>query len=203
MNPNENDRTHIDPNPDMVSWSPNTITLEGMRIDPGDVVQFLAVLAVSGNVSKSCRVAHISRATIYRMVERIPEFRTAFEDALEQAPDLLEEEAYRRAVVGVVKPVFFAGKVVGAVREYSDRLLSIMLQARHPAYKHTVGSVTATANANAVADAVSIVGPEPPPSLDSIDPATGKVKAGLLTCAKKYAALAEEVLGQSIEEETA
>jgi hypothetical protein len=143
----DNDRAHLEPDPNMVSWSPNTITLEGMRIDPGDVVQFLAVLAVCGNVSKSCRVARIGRATIYRMVERIPEFRTAFEDALAQAPDLLEEEAYRRAVSGVVKPVFFAGKVVGAVREYSDRLLQVMLQARHPAYRHTVGSVSVSASA--------------------------------------------------------
>ena len=45
----------------------------------------------------------------------------------------MEDEAVRRAVEGVPRPVFYQGKVVGAVQEYSDELLIRMLRARRKA----------------------------------------------------------------------
>ena len=44
----------------------------------------------------------------------------------------LEDEARRRALQGVEKPVFREGRQVGTVTEYSDTLLIFLLKARRP-----------------------------------------------------------------------
>jgi hypothetical protein len=59
-------------------------------------------------------------------------FARAWEDALEQGTDSLEDEARRRALQGVEKPVFREGRQVGTVTEYSDTLLIFLLKARRP-----------------------------------------------------------------------
>jgi hypothetical protein len=46
--------------------------------------------------------------------------------------DQLEEEARRRAVDGVLKPVFQRGRQVGRIREYSDVLLVTLLKGKRP-----------------------------------------------------------------------
>lgn len=125
----------------MVAWAPSEITLRDMRLDPADVVRFLSRLSVTGNVSEACKVSRISRPTVYRMRREIPEFREAWETAMANARDVLDREAYRRAVEGVERKVYQGGREVGTVREYSDTLLTLMLKARHPDYAKTVGKV--------------------------------------------------------------
>jgi hypothetical protein len=51
---------------------------------------------------------------------------------LEHGTDALEDEAVRRAVEGVIKPVFHQGKRVGTLRVFSDPLLMFLLRARRP-----------------------------------------------------------------------
>ncbi len=46
--------------------------------------------------------------------------------------DALEDEAMRRAIDGVEKPVFRGGEVVGHVRDYSDSMLMFLLKSRKP-----------------------------------------------------------------------
>ena len=46
---------------------------------------------------------------------------------------MLEEEAIRRACRGVNEPVFYRGKVCGAIQKYSDTLLIVLLKALAPA----------------------------------------------------------------------
>jgi hypothetical protein len=57
-----------------------------------------------------------------------------FASAREEAVDLLEGEALRRAVQGVEEPVFYKGERVdkGQVRRYSDVLLIFLLKANRP-----------------------------------------------------------------------
>jgi hypothetical protein len=95
---------------------------------------FLDALAESGNVSKAAAVAHITRPTAYalRNSPDAPDFTEAWEDALEEAGDLMELEARRRAVDGTQKPVFYQGDIVGHIREYSDTLLIFLLKAAKP-----------------------------------------------------------------------
>lgn len=180
----ETPRDYLADDPNMVTWSPGLITLEGMRVDPGDVVRFLARLAVCGNVADACKVARISRATVYRMRADIPEFRTAWDRSIESSRDVLEREAWRRAVEGVPKPIVHAGKVIGAVREYSDRLLALLLQAKHPEFARTVGRIEMSQSQVATATAAAAV-PVGPPT-----PATVDLLAGV----RKLAELAEELV---------
>lgn len=93
---------------------------------------FLSYLAHSGNVTASAEYAGIGRTTVYDHRERNESFRSAWKDAIEQATDLLELEARRRAADGVLEPVFYKGRKVAAVRKYSDTLLIFLLKAHRP-----------------------------------------------------------------------
>ncbi len=93
---------------------------------------FLAALAQVGNITKAAEIAGCSRQRHYQWLEKLEGYADAASDAMEQAADILEAEARRRAVEGCVKPVFYLGEPVGAVREYSDTLLIFLLKAARP-----------------------------------------------------------------------
>jgi hypothetical protein len=84
------------------------------------------------SVTCAAEIAGRSRATFYRWREEDEAFAAAWDDALESGTDRLEKEAIRRAVEGVNKPVFYKGKVVGHITEYSDTMLAMQLNARRP-----------------------------------------------------------------------
>jgi hypothetical protein len=83
-------------------------------------------------VRHACEAAGIGRTTAYEHRERHPDFALAWDEALEDACDLLEAEARRRALEGVEKPVYWQGVVVGTIREYSDTLMTLVLKAHRP-----------------------------------------------------------------------
>jgi len=94
---------------------------------------FLLEFAVLGNIKKSAdKVGMPRRNTVVRWRESDPEFARRFDEAAEEAADLLEHEAYRRAVEGFERPVYQGGKLVGHERQYSDTLLCRLLEARRP-----------------------------------------------------------------------
>ena len=93
---------------------------------------FLLSFAASGNVLQSCLVAGVDRTTAYKAYHGDEAFKKAWQSAEEDAADLLEAEATRRAVEGVDKPVFYMGEEVATVKEYSDQLLIVLLKARRP-----------------------------------------------------------------------
>ena len=72
---------------------------------------FLEKLRNSGNVRSSCRAAGVGRTTVYRWRKKWATFAAEWDEAKEDACDLLEEEAWRRAM------------------EESDRLLMFLLKA--------------------------------------------------------------------------
>ena len=95
--------------------------------------RFLRSFAQTGNVSQSCRAARIGRRTVYDwLTDAEGPFKRLYEEALQDAVDALEAEARRRAVEGTVKPVYQGGEEVGAIREYSDTLLVLLLKGRRP-----------------------------------------------------------------------
>jgi hypothetical protein len=78
-------------------------------------------------------IAKVGRSSHYRWMEESPSYREAFEVARDDAADLLEAEARRRAVEGVEKPTgWHQGKPGGYVREYSDLLLIFLLKGVRP-----------------------------------------------------------------------
>jgi hypothetical protein len=93
---------------------------------------FLASFAKQGNVGRACKKAGVSRQAVTQRRHRDPEFERLYQEAKRSAKDRLEEEAYRRAVTGTRKPVFYLGEKVAEVREYSDGLLKMLLQANLP-----------------------------------------------------------------------
>ena len=94
---------------------------------------FLAALADTGNVRAACTAAEIGHSTVYDRRKAVDRFADAWDDAMEQAADMLEAEALRRAAHGVKEPVYYKGKVVGHVLKYSDVLLIFLLKAARPA----------------------------------------------------------------------
>lgn len=93
---------------------------------------FLASLARYGNVKLACTAAKMARDTAYTWRAKQPDFKAAWEDALKDAVNVLEREAYRRAVKGTDKPVYQQGVQVGTIREYSDTLLIFLLKGAAP-----------------------------------------------------------------------
>jgi len=97
---------------------------------------FLADFAVHGNVAAACRPVGVDRRQIYRWLEDDPDFAERFREAEQTAVEVLELEAYRRAVIGTPyrRTSYWRGEEVGVDEktEYSDGLLTTLLKARAP-----------------------------------------------------------------------
>ena len=94
--------------------------------------EFLKWLAQTGNVSLSARNARLKRSQLYALKASDPAFEKAWSIALEEATDLLQGEAIRRAIEGFEEVKYVKGEPVGTVRRYSDQLLMFLLKAHKP-----------------------------------------------------------------------
>ncbi|WP_374137227.1 MULTISPECIES: hypothetical protein [unclassified Sphingomonas] len=93
---------------------------------------FLQHLAKNANVSKSAKLAGVSTSALYEHRAKTAAFASQWDAAIAEALDELEQLVIERAKRGVAKPVFYAGKKVGTVRNYSDTLAMFMLKAKRP-----------------------------------------------------------------------
>jgi len=93
---------------------------------------FLAPLRETGNISAAARSARITRASAYQRRKEDGEFSDAWDDAIEEAVDALEEEARYRALIGRERKVYYKGAEVDTIRMYSDQLLILLLKAHRP-----------------------------------------------------------------------
>ena len=93
---------------------------------------FIEVLRETGNVTLAAQHAGQSRNQVHDVRQRSKRFAAQWDNALEEATDLLEAEAWRRAVTGIDKPVFYKGKVVASIKKYSGPLLMFLLEAHRP-----------------------------------------------------------------------
>ena len=93
---------------------------------------FIEALRATGNVTRAAKYAGRSRNQAYHVRRQSEDFAAQWDDALEEATDLLDAEARRRAVTGTDKPVFYKGEVVGSITKYSDSLLMFLLKAHRP-----------------------------------------------------------------------
>lgn len=85
--------------------------------------KFLNHLARTANVTWSARRSGVSRATAYWHYNCTPHFAQRWDDALEEAADVLEAEARIRAV---------KGREIDGVRKYSDTLLIFLMKGARP-----------------------------------------------------------------------
>jgi hypothetical protein len=93
---------------------------------------FLDEFRKHGNVSQACRATDVPRRIAYRWKEEDEEFAVEWEEAKNDAGDALEQEARRRAVDGIAKPIWYKGEYVGSVHEFSDTLLIFLLKGAKP-----------------------------------------------------------------------
>lgn len=108
---------------------------------------FVAALAKSPNITAACQRAKVSRSWAYAQRDEDPEFAATWDEALEMGVDEAQGELHRRAVKGVLEPVFYQGEEVGHIRRYSDTLLIFLLKAHRPEiYRETVRSELTGAN---------------------------------------------------------
>jgi hypothetical protein len=117
---------------------------------------FLAAYASTGNITAAAKASGVHRSQHYDWLSLDPEYAIAFAAAHDEAADLLELEARRRALEGVQKPVIYQGelsflpKLAGGqvvtddvgrpilsdvpltIREYSDTLLIFLMKGARP-----------------------------------------------------------------------
>jgi hypothetical protein len=100
---------------------------------------FLEALRNSANVRWACLQVSITRQSAYEYREKHARFAAQWDEALADAIDLLEAEAWRRATTGTIKPTFYKGVMVVdkqgqpiGVPECSDGLLTLLLKAHRP-----------------------------------------------------------------------
>jgi hypothetical protein len=98
--------------------------------------RFLKVFGKTANITSAAKAAKVGRTIVYVWQEHDPEFAVAMQQAREEAYDRLEGEALRRAVEGLPRkrPIFSNGQIVDweVYREYSDRMLELLLKASRP-----------------------------------------------------------------------
>ena len=94
--------------------------------------KYLKAVSQWGTITAGCREARVTAATILQWREHDLEFSIREQQAREALVDQLEEEALRRGVKGVQRPVYQAGHLVGYQTEYSDLLLQLLLRANRP-----------------------------------------------------------------------
>ena len=98
----------------------------------GRQVMFLLALREFAAAAPACEAAGVQRTTVESWKDNDEEFLHAYRGALSDVKDTLYAEAYRRAVHGVEKPVWFQGKQVGVENVTSDGILLKMLEAEIP-----------------------------------------------------------------------
>lgn len=114
--------------------------------------KFLDKLRETGNVTDACEQAQVGRSAAYERKRTNKTFAAAWDQSLDEACDVLEREARRRAVEGVPRLKFHEGMVImipdpsqapdtpaDQIRmipyvenEYSDGLLTLLLKAHRP-----------------------------------------------------------------------
>jgi hypothetical protein len=93
---------------------------------------FLEALRNGASISSAAKSAAYGRTSIYQWRKDNADFAAAWDEALDEGTDVLEDEVMRRARDGVDEPRFYEGEVCGYVRKYSDTLAIFLLKARRP-----------------------------------------------------------------------
>lgn len=147
--------------------------------------------------------------TVHDWREKDSEFAAQFARARRAQGQLLQEMAQEVAddstqdFVEVTDKDGRTRKLFNAEHVQRSRLRVDQLNRRAATYDPANCGTKVALGGDASAPAIKLEsspGPQPPPLADSLDPATGKTKAGLLTCVRKLASLAEELVADGEED---
>jgi len=93
--------------------------------------EFVEALSKIGVIGYAAREVGISRQSTENWRREDPDFAEAVKHALDDAVEVMEREAFRRAAGGTGKPITGAGQRE-VIRDYSDVLLIFLLKANRP-----------------------------------------------------------------------
>lgn len=93
---------------------------------------FLEALGRVPIVTLAARSAQVAPSSVYEARKVDPGFAEDWDAAIAIGADVCEIEVWRRGITGVVKPVFQGGQQVGEIREYSDRMLELLIKRHKP-----------------------------------------------------------------------
>ena len=85
-----------------------------------------------GVISRALEHSGVSLRRHQTWLEKDPSYYALFIEARESWVGVVDTEVHRRAITGVLKPVFYKGEKVALVREYSDSLLTLIYKGLHP-----------------------------------------------------------------------
>lgn len=91
-----------------------------MKLTPEKLTAFCAALAETCRVDKACKAVGISRVSAYKWREAMPDFKAAWDKAIQVGITALEDEAHRRAFEGVAEPVVHQGNFTPLFEEERD-----------------------------------------------------------------------------------
>lgn len=112
--------------------SERTYTVIPPRKIPGFKKKFLATYRLRANIGEACTEVGLHRGMIARWRKADEEFAEDFLEAQSHAVDQLEREAWRRGVEGFDHPVVYQGEITDTYKDYSDVLLTRLLEANRP-----------------------------------------------------------------------
>jgi len=90
---------------------------------------FKMMIRCAGAIDRTLRLCHIRKKDFYLALKKYPKFKSEYEKTRDYAIEIAVDECIRRAVEGILKPIFYQGKLVGAEKVYSDYLLCKLLAA--------------------------------------------------------------------------
>jgi hypothetical protein len=93
---------------------------------------YLLALALTGVQLRACATSGVARTTVWVWRQQDPLFAELEAEAKQLGAETLVAEAYRRAVEGFDKPVYYEGRRVDLLKEYSDTLLIFLLKGALP-----------------------------------------------------------------------
>lgn len=91
-----------------------------MKLTPEKLTAFCAALSETCNVGRACAAVGISRYTAYKWRKDMPDFATAWDEAMQIGVSALEDEAHRRAFEGVADPLSHQGQFTYLYRDKVD-----------------------------------------------------------------------------------
>lgn len=110
----------------------NTKAGEQYKLSPEIWDQFFTKLGECGNVTEAAKGIDVSRVWLYRIKHIDPEITKRWEEAEKAGVKGLEDEAKRRAFIGIDAPQYYKGERIEVIKKYSDLLLIFLLKAHDP-----------------------------------------------------------------------
>jgi hypothetical protein len=143
-------------------------------LPPRAVADFFRLFAASGSVAFAADRTGLSRSVLYRRKRNDPAFAKRWSEAQELGVSKVRDEVFRRAVVGIKRPVFYGGARIGKVKHYDNRLLWSLLRSHEP---ETYGNKRPQPIGGAPVDLAR--------RLDEADERVARYEAGLRAAAKQ------------------